>query len=614
MRTAKLSLAAILIGAFTTTPHAQNMQVTQTIQVAPDAGGMQFPPGFATGRPQFKTGSSRIRGRVLNADGSGPVRRAQVRAMSPESGPKVAVTDAQGRFDISELPAGRYTLSANKSGYVNVQYGQTRPFENGKPIELADKQILDADFAMPRGGAISGRVLDEFGDPLPDTAISVMRLAWSNGKRRLTQVPGRGWPTDDQGHYRVYGLPPGEYFVSARRGAETEFFSAMPDLVQGISVGFGPGFFGSGSNSGSSPKSGYATTYYPGTPNPGEAQKVTVAAAQESTNVDLQLTAIRLSTVTGFVMNSEGRPASGSTVTLVANARELGLGDSNSARTNQEGSFTFNNVAPGDYVLRAEAMQVITTTQGDNVMVFRATRIGGDSGAEMEGGSMPLVVSGEDVSGVTLITTKGARAAGRVIADGEPKPQMTAIRILSAPLDIPGGNAGLGGGTVKEDGTFELKGLFGTRTIIPTAPAGWTVRTVKLNGTDITDSGAEFKTGETYNLEVELTRRTTSITGGVTASDGSLIKDYTAVIFPENQDLWRLPRSRWVMGTRPDQDGRFKLSTMPPGSYYAVAVEYIPNGEWGDPEILDRLKSHAKRFTLDEGGAQILDLKLTDKY
>jgi hypothetical protein len=138
---------------------------------------------------------------------------------------------------------------------------------------------------------------------------------------------------------------------------------------------------------------------------------------------------------------------------------------------------------------------------------------------------------------------------------------------------------------------------------------------VKLNGADITDTGADFKPGETTSgLEVELTSKPTTVSGGVTENGGAALKDYTVVVFSETPDHWRLPMTRWVQGARPDQDGRFKMLNLPPGSYYAVAVDYLPQGEWGDPEILDRLKSRATRFSLDEGGTQSLDLKLTGQY
>ncbi len=113
---------------------------------------------------------------------------------------------------------------------------------------------------------------------------------------------------------------------------------------------------------------------------------------------------------------------------------------------------------------------------------------------------------------------------------------------------------------------------------------------------------------------MEISSRSTSISGAVTASDGSILKDYTVVIFSETPEHWRLPMTRWVTGTRPDQDGRFKVQNLPAGNYLAVAVDYVPQGEWGDPELLDRLKAKAKRFTLGDGATQTLDLKLTGDY
>jgi hypothetical protein len=190
------------------------------------------------------------------------------------------------------------------------------------------------------------------------------------------------------------------------------------------------------------------------------------------------------------------------------------------------------------------------------------------------------------------------------------------VRVTSASADGEPIPASLSGATVKDDGTFELKGLSGQRTMIRvSAPSGWSVRSVKLSGADITDTGTEFKPGETTSgLEIELTSKSSSVSGTVTTTDGAIVKDYTVVVFAESPDLWRLPMTRWVSGGRPDLEGRFKIQNLPAGNYYAAAVEYLQEGEWGDPELLDRLKSQAKRFTLDDGGTQTLDLKLITKY
>ncbi len=201
-----LPLAALVVLAVVPAVAGQ-----QVIQIGP---GTEIPPGMPGGRP-FKTGTGRIAGRVLAAESGTPIRRAQVRINSPDIGMKTALTDAQGRYDFRDLPAGRFNLHASKSGYVNVQYGQTRPFESGRPIELADRQVMEkADFSMPRGSVIAGRIVDEFGEPVADAMVSAMRQTWAGGRRRL--VPGgRPTQTNDLGQFRLYGLPPGDYYVSA---------------------------------------------------------------------------------------------------------------------------------------------------------------------------------------------------------------------------------------------------------------------------------------------------------------------------------------------------------------------------------------------------------------
>jgi hypothetical protein len=99
------------------------------------------------------------------------VRRAQVRAnVGGMPGARVTSTDAQGRFELRDLPAGRWTLSASKPGFVTQRYGQRRPFETVSPIELGDGQRVDANFSLLRGGVINGRVQDDLGDPVPTCA------------------------------------------------------------------------------------------------------------------------------------------------------------------------------------------------------------------------------------------------------------------------------------------------------------------------------------------------------------------------------------------------------------------------------------------------------------
>jgi hypothetical protein len=137
------------------------------------------------------------------------------------------------------------------------------------------------------------------------------------------------------------------------------------------------------------------------------------------------------------------------------------------------------------------------------------------------------------------------------------------------------------------------------------------LKSVTANGADVTDTGLELKAGEAVSgLEVVVTSKVTEASGTVKGSNGQPVKDYTVVVFSDEAARWAMPFSRYVMSARPNQEGRFQIKSLPPGAYYVVATEYIAQGEWGDPEVLERLKGKAARFSLDDGESKTLDLTL----
>jgi hypothetical protein len=123
-----------------------------------------------------QTGTGRLRGRVVGGESGQPLRRAIVRLQGQEFREgRVASSDEEGRWEMKDLPAGRYNLTASKGGYVQLNYGQRRPFERGRPIELADGQTLEnVNFNLPRGSVIAGRIIDEFGEPVADVMVSAL--------------------------------------------------------------------------------------------------------------------------------------------------------------------------------------------------------------------------------------------------------------------------------------------------------------------------------------------------------------------------------------------------------------------------------------------------------
>jgi hypothetical protein len=558
----------------------------------------QGPGAPARDNPQLQpaTGTGKILGRVVSADNGAPLRRAQIRITAAEQRlMKSAVTDEAGQYSFSDLPPGRYLISVARNGYVSLQFGQQRPFEQGKPLDLADGQVAQKiDFSLPRGGVIAGRITDEIGEPLAGVGVRAMRYQYQpDGRRRLTPVGGVGMfslQTDDLGQFRVYGLMPGSYVLSASVNA----------MGGGIVMPMaGGGMLSSpGSNDGSD---GYAPTYYPGTAAESEAQPVAVNIGQEASAFFSMIPA-RLSRVSGVVRNSQGRPASNSSFSV--RSRD-GLGTFGFGGTvTADGSFAMQNIAPGEYLL-----EVRPANMG------RPVTAAGTPPSEMEFASVPLSVQGQDISGLVVTTGQGGSVSGRLILDNGVTLQSITVpsqtpRVVFAGVD-PYTSPMMGmsdNGMVNPNGQFELKGLNGRGTFRSTGTTSF-VKSVTLEGVDITDTPYEMKSGHNINgLEITLTNAKTTLSGTVRNASGP-VKDYVVAILPSNLREGDLP-ARFIRVLRPDQEGKYQTIGLPPGDYVAAAVDTIEQGEQWDPAFQDRVKLRAKRFRLTDGQALALDLDL----
>ncbi len=303
-------------------------------------GGVVFGDGQTAGAPPRDTrpasGHAIVRGRVLNSDGQ-PLRQAMVRIMASEiRSIRSASTDADGRYEFRNLPAGRYSISASKAAYVGSSYGQTRPNSPGKPLTLTDAQVAEnIDVRLQRGAVITGRVVDEFGEPVPNVGVTPIRQQYVQGVRRMFSAGNRA-QTNDLGEYRIFGLAPGKYVVTATAQAQT--FS--------IPVGNGDDLVGQ--------TNGYAPTFFPATADAALAQRLTVGAAETMSGIDITLTPTRLATISGVAVDAQGRPMPTGYVSTVARGGMVGTGGVGGP-LRPDGSFMIPNVPPGEYIVRADA-------------------------------------------------------------------------------------------------------------------------------------------------------------------------------------------------------------------------------------------------------------------
>ena len=203
------------------------------------------------------------------------------------SAPITAATDAEGRYKIAGVAAGGYRIAAYAPAYVVAGESRNR-FDQGKALNIAEGENVD--FALTRGGVVKGKVTDEYGKPVIAEAVSVHRI--DDGGKRITQnAPNfTRWETDDRGVYRIFGLEPGRYLVSA--GASSEDASLR-------AIGGAGGF--------------YQRTFHPDAVEEAQAKIIELKSGAETESIDIRIARAKKGYVaTGRVIESEtGKPVPG---------------------------------------------------------------------------------------------------------------------------------------------------------------------------------------------------------------------------------------------------------------------------------------------------------------
>ena len=517
-----------------------------------------------------------IRGRITSLDTGKPLRRAQVHLtdeMSPLN-PRAASTSNDGRYEFRDVPPGRYTLRVQRSGYLALNYGQRRFGEQARPLEIVEKGVADkVDFALPRMSVISGRVLDDLGEPIAGITVWVLQTRYIQGRRQLVAT-GTNARTDITGRYRLLSLPPGDYVVM---GTTRETWPHDSDPKQVF---------------------GYAPTYFPGTSTAAQAQRVKLGVAQEASGIDFSLVAGRTSNVRGHATSASGLPLGGETVTMM---HEIGgptmwMGSAvavASTKVAGDGSWTLSNIPPGEYRLS-----------------MRAAARGNDPAQE---GQVSINVAGVDVDGLSLVAGAGGTVRGEVVTDdGSPLPAGFDRMQVRPPFN-PNARMMISvlhpdNGRVQSDGSFEVKGVL-SDTVLSIGPltGEWVLKAIEVEGRDVADLPLPIEHGKTLSgVRVVLSTRPTTIRG-VLRDDKQNPAEGTVIVFAEDTAKWR-DGSRVIRVTRPDQRGLFAFTGLPAGDYLLVALDYVQEGQWNDPEFLDGLKAHAERVAIADAESKQIDL------
>ncbi len=522
-------------------------------------GGYQPPPPPDTTLTQ--PGTAVIRGRVLAASTGDPLRNARVAILgTANTEVHPVLTDADGRFALTRVPAGAHQITAVKTGYAEARFG-AHGSGPALRVEVAAGAVVNGiDIRLARSGAISGRVVDDAGDPLPNSTVTADRVVRIDGRLDTRSVATA--QTDDLGEYRLFGLPEGRFVVGVT-GTGMDSLQNTPGFTDVV----------------------WSRTFYPGVPSLAQAQPVTIVPGADVPGIDFTSTPMRRPSLSVTVVDPNGEPTDaqvtfGSESRLGSTSVRMGITPSRNT--------TVARLEPGSWVVLAVGSK---------------------------GVGMTRVTLGADDEAVTIAMTRGGRLSGHVVSDGSPIPPNAIVDIEAIPADPALATAGifLRSRRMEADGRFVLTNLLGPRLLrLRAGPKGWLLKDVVSDGRSMLDVPLVFSGNETItDVEVILSNHRSTLTGNVTTADAghTAAADYSVLVFPSDPARLR-NTERWARWARPRVRGDFVIDDLLPGDYLAVAVADVDETQWQNADYLERFRSRATPVTLGDRENKHIALEL----
>jgi len=311
-----------------------------------------------------------LEGRVVEAGSNAPMRNASV-VLRNMSGPamtsnglreNVAEADEEGRFAFPDLDPGSYTIQARRQGFGEAAAAGPAGAMGESLIVGEGQRIANYVLRLSPRSVISGKVVDDAGDPVSRVQVTAFRYVYTQGQRRMVPAAQRV-QTDDLGQYRIANLAPGIYYLSATRGNDPLF----PNMFVATRGGDLPMLEIQGSGSSlrtveslpepvaGEAEMGYAPVWYPSAPAPEAASAVTVKAGADTPSIDFTLRKSPVWRIRGQVVDPAADPARPPTITLSPKGSPLMMPTGRASAQARDGSFEISGVPPGSYVLTARA-------------------------------------------------------------------------------------------------------------------------------------------------------------------------------------------------------------------------------------------------------------------
>ncbi len=514
-----------------------------------------------------------IEGTVVNAITGAPLKKAHLILHpigQPNGIPYGTISETAGHFLLDGLDPGQYNFSASRNGYVEQAYSPSGDLKHTALLTLGRGQKLkDVVFKLTPQGVISGRILDEDGEPLEYVEVKCTAFSYRKGKRQLTER--NQVSTNDLGEFRVSGLAAGKYAISATR-QDWQMYSRQPERT----VGSAQAIQASGEE--------YVTTYYPSGAAPDSASLIEIAPGAQVSGINITLARTRAIHIKGRVTGLAGSTRRSMGVMLFSGGTMYGAPSAFGRVLDSQGSFELRGVVPGSYVLQANTMQ----------------------DGKRYSARLPLVAADSNIEGIELVLRPPIEFQGRVIVekDGSLKGEPVNLQFRSKTSEMWGGAFA----QVNDDLSFKVTnaGMDNYDLSVFNLPENMYLKSIHIGQQDVTETGVDLTQGvPAEELTVLLSPAGGVIEGSVKNAKDELAIGAKITLIPDkdHQSISRLYKS-----TDTDQNGHFTIKAVTPGKYKIYAWENIEEGAWEDPDFVKPYEAKGQTLSIQENSHEALQL------
>jgi protocatechuate 3,4-dioxygenase beta subunit len=559
------------------------------------AQGVSVDPGQL--KPPASTSSEKdkctVSGRVASMQTGEPLKKATLHLTrrgesrstngSWESTGYSGTSGPDGSFKFESVEPGEYSLSGEKPGYIQTEYGSKNGMFGGTRLKLQPaQQLTDLKLQLVAQATVSGRVLDDDGDPVGGVSVEAVGRVWGQGGKPRFFPVGQG-STDDTGAFRIANLRPGKYY-----------FAAQSNRQQMMGMREAPATPGK-------PDIQPVRTFYPSSLDRASASAVELKSGQDMPGVDIRMRSVETFHIRGKLADglpeSTGRPTFLMLMPQGDDSPSFMFGGGLVAK---DRTFEFGGVAPGSYVI---------------------SMMGNATGQQFA--RQAVEVGSADVNGVVITTQstfiiRGAVELQGMLSGSSKDKSLESVQVMLTPDDDSVIMFNTSNAMTKADGTFTLERVTPgkSRVRVMNEPEGSYVKSIRFGNQETLGKTLDLTQAAGGEIRVVLHSGAAEVSGTVqTKQESTSAGDSSALVPATSASIMLIPEDLTLNGgsvhtSGTNQSGAFTAKGLAPGVYYALAYQADEYRNFNDPAVLKQLVDKGTKVEVKENDKQQIQLTL----